>query len=68
MFNGMTTVEIVKMLAPLIILELCLKVCCFYRLYKDKVKFFPKYIWAIIILVISTIGPLGYLLIGRKKD
>jgi len=68
MLNGMTTVEIIKMLAPLIILELCLKAFCLYRLYKDKVKFFPQYIWAIIILVISTIGPLGYLLIGRKKD
>ncbi|AGK96351.1 hypothetical protein Clopa_1370 [Clostridium pasteurianum BC1] len=68
MFNGMTVIEIVKMLSPLIILEFCLKIFCFYRLYKDKVKFFPKYIWFIIILVISTIGPLGYLLIGRKKD
>lgn len=68
MFNGMTTIEIVKLLSPLIILELCLKLFCFYRLYKDKVKFFPKYIWFIIILCITTIGSLGFLLIGRKKD
>lgn len=68
MLSGMTITEIIKLFFPLIILEVCLKIFCFYRLYKDKVKFFPKYIWFIIILVVSTIGPLGYLLIGRKQD
>lgn len=68
MINGMTAIELVKLLAPLIFLELCLKIFCFYRLYKDKVKFLSKYIWIVIILFVNTIGPLFYLLIGRKKD
>lgn len=68
MLNGMTAIELVKLLAPLIILELCLKIFCFYRLYKDKVKFLPKYIWIVIILFVNTLGPLFYLLIGRKTD
>lgn len=68
MIGGMTTTEFIKLLSPLIILELCLKIFCFYNLYKDKVKFFPKYVWLLIILLVNTIGPLGYLLLGRKKD
>nr|WP_242841185.1 PLDc N-terminal domain-containing protein [Clostridium akagii] len=56
------------MFLPLIILEFGLKIFCFFKLYNDKVKFFPKYIWLVIILLISTIGPLAYLIIGRKRD
>lgn len=68
MLNGMSAIEIIKMFAPLIIIEFCLKIFCFYRLTKDKPRFFPKYIWAALILLISTFGPLAYLLVGRQKD
>lgn len=68
MIGGMTATEFIKLFSPLIILELCLKLFCFYRLYKDKVKFLPKFAWVLIVLLINTIGPVAYLLIGRKKD
>jgi hypothetical protein len=68
MLSGMTIIEIIKLFLPLIVLEFGLKIFCFFKLYNDKVKFFPKYIWLVIILLINTIGPLAYLIIGRKRD
>lgn len=67
-FDGMSITEIIKLFSPLIVIELCLKIFCFYRLYKDKVNLLPKYIWIVIILFINTLGPIAFLLAGRKKD
>ncbi|MDF2880393.1 MAG: hypothetical protein K0R54_950 [Clostridiaceae bacterium] len=68
MFDGMTTLEILKLLMPLLVIEGLLKIFCLYRLYKDEVKYFTKVIWIFTILFINTIGPLAYLLLGRKRD
>lgn len=68
MLYGMTTMEIVKLFMPLLVIEAALKIFCLYRLYKDEVKYLSKVIWIFIILFINTIGPLAYLLLGRKKD
>lgn len=64
----MSLMEIIKLLAPLILIELGLKVFCLIRLSKDRVKYMPKWAWALVILIISTFGPLAYILIGRVKD
>jgi hypothetical protein len=68
MFEGMSIVEILKLLAPLIIIQVCLEVFCIYRLIKDRVKLLPKWAWALIILIFSTIGSAVFLLIGRERD
>jgi hypothetical protein len=68
MFQGMSTMEIIKLLLPVIIIEVCLMAFCLYRLTKDKVKFLPKWAWALIIIFINFFGPIFYLLIGRKRD
>jgi len=68
MLGDLTVTEIIRLFLPLIIMEVCLKMFCFYRLYIDKAKVFPKYVWLIIISAFSTIGPLSYLIVGRKKD
>lgn len=44
MFEGMGILEILKLFAPIIILEVGLVGFCLYRLSQDKVKFLPK--WA----------------------
>lgn len=68
MFNGMSTIEILKLLAPLIAIQLILMVFCLLKLRRDRVKYFPKPVWLVIIVIINTIGPLVYLLIGRERD
>ena len=68
MLEGMTLLEIIKLFAPVIILEIVLVGFCLYRLTKDRVKFLPKWAWALIIIFIQLIGGIGFLLIGRERE
>ena len=68
MFEEMALLEIIKLLAPIIIIELVLVGFCLYRLTKDRVKLLPKWAWALIIICIQLIGGIAYLLIGRERE
>jgi len=68
MFEGMALIEIIKLLAPVIILEVVLVGFCLYRLTLDRVKFLPKWVWALIIIFIQLIGAIAFLLIGRERE
>ncbi|MGH4122400.1 MAG: PLD nuclease N-terminal domain-containing protein [Clostridium sp.] len=68
MFEGMALLEIIKLFAPIIMLEVVLVFFCLYRLSKDRVKFLPKWAWALIILFIQIIGGIAFLLMGRERD
>lgn len=67
-FEGVSNLEIIKLLAPLIIIQLGLVVFTLFRLVKDKVKYLPKWGWALVILFVNLIGPIMYLIIGRERD
>ncbi len=64
----MDLVEIIKLFAPIIIMEVVLVGFCLYRLTVDRVKFLPKWAWALIIIFIQLIGGIAFLLIGRERD
>ena len=68
MLEGMGILEILKLFAPIIILEVGLVGFCLYRLSQDKVKFLPKWAWALIIICIQLIGSISFLLIGRERE
>jgi len=68
MFEGMALLEIIKLLAPIIMLEVVLVGFCLYRLAKDRVKFLPKWTWALIILCVQLVGGIAFLLIGRERE
>ena len=68
MFNDMSLVEILKLFAPLIVIQFILIIIGIRSLIKDEVKFMPKWAWAIIIILINLFGPIIYLFIGRKRD
>jgi hypothetical protein len=68
MFEEMALLEIIKLFAPIIIIELVLVGFCLYRLTKDRVKFLPKWAWALIIICIQLIGGIAFLLIGRERE
>lgn len=68
MLNGMSIIEILKLFAPYIALELCFKIFCLIKLSRDRVKYLPKWGWVLVILFINTLGWVFYLTIGRKKD
>jgi len=68
MFNDMTNIEILKLLAPVIIINFSLAIFCLYKLSKDKVKYLPKWAWVIVILFVSMLGSISYLILGRERD
>lgn len=68
LFAGMTTAEIIKTLAPFLVLELGLKAFCIYLIVTKGVKNLSKGIWVAIVLFVSTIGSIAYLIAGRKTD
>lgn len=68
MFLDMSPIEILKLLAPLIVIQFGLIIFCLIKLIKDKVKHLPKWGWALIIVFINLFGPIVYLLIGRERD
>jgi len=68
MFEGMSTGEIVKLFAPLIAIQFLLMFFALYRLFKDRVRYLPKWAWALIIIFANMIGPLAYLIIGRERE
>jgi len=65
---GFTAAELLKLLAPLIVAEVALKVYCLVSLARSEPRALPKWAWALIIVVVSTLGSIAYLIFGRKKD
>ncbi|WP_028393273.1 PLD nuclease N-terminal domain-containing protein [Bacillus cihuensis] len=63
--------EYIQLLFPIIIFELILKGISIRDLLKrerGEVKGKNKLVWVLVILLISTIGPIFYLIYGRKTD
>ena len=68
MFDGMTTIQIIKLLAPVLIIQLGLIIFSLFRLTRDRVRYLPKWGWAMVIIFINLFGPIIYLIIGRERD
>ncbi|MDP4083597.1 MAG: PLDc N-terminal domain-containing protein [Bacillota bacterium] len=55
------------LLAPIIIIQLILLVVALIDLVKIEKTNGPKWLWAIIIIVVNIIGPVLYFVIGRRN-
>ncbi len=66
MFENMSTIEILKLLAPLIVFQLGLLIYCIIDILRKGVRNLNKPLW-IALLFINLIGPIAYLVIGRKR-
>jgi hypothetical protein len=64
------TTSLLLILLPLVIIELGLVVFSLVDLFKPERRVIGdnKLIWALVIVVVGTIGPIVYLLIGRKQN
>jgi len=63
--------EILRLLPffiPLIIIEYGLMIYAIVQLARNEVAYLPKWGWALIIIFINIIGPVVFLIIGRKKE
>lgn len=64
----MDTTLLIKIVLPLIIIQALLIIVSLVDLKKVKSTNGPKWIWMLIIIFISTIGPLLYFTVGRKNN
>lgn len=62
--------SLLLILLPLVIIELGLVVFSLIDLFKPERRVMGdnKLIWALVIVVVGTIGPIVYLLAGRKQN
>ena len=55
-------------LIPVVVIEYGLLIIAIVQLVKNEVRYLPKWGWALIIVFINIIGPIVFLLAGKKKD
>ena len=67
MFDGMTTMEVIKLLAPLLIIQLVLTAYCIFDILKKGVRNLNKRIWLLIVLIPNTLTSICYLTLGKKR-
>ncbi len=61
--------DILKIVWPIIVFQLLLTIWALIDLAKRKtVKSLPKWAWVLIILFVSTFGPIIYLVFGRGEE
>lgn len=63
--------EILRLLPffiPLIIIEYGLMIYAIVQVARNEVAYLPKWGWILIIVLVNIIGPIVFLIVGRKKD
>jgi hypothetical protein len=55
------------MVAPLVLIQLVLMIAGLVDWSKRERTRGPKWVWLVVILVFSIIGPVAYFLIGREE-
>lgn len=68
MLEGLSTMEIIKMMLPVIIIELGLKIFCLVSIIKNGVRNLNKVAWVLVVLFINTLGPIVFLIFGRRNS
>jgi hypothetical protein len=60
--------QYLPLLIPLIVIQLILMAVALFDLaHREQVRG-PKWLWVIVIVVGEMIGPVAYLLVGRKEE
>lgn len=64
-FTNIST--ILLMALPLAAIQLGLAIFCIVKIFKEGVANLNKVAWTLICLIINLIGPIVFLIVGRKK-
>jgi hypothetical protein len=67
MLNTMDLGEMIKLLAPILVLQLILQIYCVINIARNGVGNLNKVIWIFIVVCFNTLGSIVYLMVGRKK-
>lgn len=63
-----TLLKLLPLLIPLLLLQLILIIIALVDLVRRTKTLGPKWLWAIIIILGNLLGPILYLIIGRKEE
>jgi len=63
----METSKLILVLLPILVLQLILMITAIVSLVKQEETQGPKWLWAIIIVLLNIVGPILYFIIGRKQ-
>lgn len=62
------TKDVLLILSPLILLQHSLVIYCGIKIFREGVQNLNKWAWFLICLFVNVIGPVLFLLMGRKKE
>ena len=60
-------VEILLVLSPLIAIQLGLAIYCAVKIFREGVQNLNRWAWLAICVFFNLIGPIIFLIVGRKK-
>lgn len=65
----LSTLQIVALLAPIIVLQLLLMIAALIDLDRSdrRVRGGSKVVWAVIVVFVNVLGPIAYFLVGREE-
>lgn len=65
-----TVQDVLPLLIPVILIQWSLMVIALVKLFKAEAepKYMPRWGWALVIVFINLIGPIVYLVIGRREE
>lgn len=66
MMNELSTIPW-DLIAPLLVIQAILMIVALIDLVRVPATRGPKWLWAIIVIVVSMIGPIAYFIVGRKQ-
>jgi len=61
------TTDLILMVLPLLVIQFGLAIFCVVKIFKEGVQNLNKWIWLVICLFCNLIGPVIFLIIGRKS-
>lgn len=59
--------EVIKLIAPILVIQLILVITCIRSIIKEEVNYLPKWAWVLVVCFITLFGAITYLAIGRKR-
>jgi hypothetical protein len=60
--------KLLAILAPIIVIQLILMITALIVCMKTEQTRGPKLMWVIVIIVANIVGPIAFLLFGRRND
>jgi len=60
--------DLLKILLPILVIQLILIVAALVALVRAERTRGPKWLWALLILFGSLLGPIAFFLVGRRND